>query len=283
MIMTIIKERAYAKVNLTLDVLGLRPDGYHDLRTVMQSVSLCDDLQIVPDSGSWAVSCDDPNVPTGEQNLVVRAARAYCAAAKVHLDGADIKLQKRIPMQAGLGGGSADAAAVLRALNRRYRALSDDELMQVAAAVGSDVPFCVRGGTMLCEGRGEVITQVPALQTCWFVICKPAFSISTPELFRRMDAHPELAASGAKQAEQDLLCGRLPKGCLTNRFEPLLELEYPILAELRQTLLDAGAYLASLSGSGSAYFGLFADYMAAAAAKDMLASVVPQTFLAQPV
>ncbi len=283
MSMTVIKEMAFAKINLTLDVLGLRPDGYHDLRSVMQSVSLCDELEIALDSGSWSVHCDDPGVPSGEDNLVLRAARAYCTAADVQPNGIEITLRKRIPMQAGLGGGSSDAAAVLRALNRHYGRLSREALLQVAQTVGSDVPFCVCGGTMLCKGRGEILSAVPALQPCWFVICKPSFSISTPELFRRMDANPQLAAAGAQRAEQAIFNQQLPQGSLTNRFEPLLELEYPVITQLRETLLASGACLASLSGSGSAYYGLFADPETAATAKEALASLVPQTFLAQPV
>lgn len=275
--------RAWAKVNLTLDVLGLRPDGYHDLRSVMQTVSLCDDVAVLPDAGEWRVCCADPAVPAGEDNLALRAARAYVRAADVRTDGVTVTLEKRIPMQAGLGGGSADAAAVLRALNRRYQALSEEELCALAGEIGSDVPFCVRGGTMLCEGRGERMTPLPPLAPCWFVICKPEFSVPTAALFRALDAHPELCAGGAAAAEAAVRQGELPRGVRTNRFERLLEREHPELAALRGALLDAGALLASLTGTGSACFGLFASKSDAKRAYDALLTAYPRTFLAQPV
>ncbi len=279
----LLTECAWAKVNLTLEVLSLRPDGYHDLRSVMQTVSLCDDVAICQNTGEWRVICDDPAVPAGEDNLALRAARAYKRAAGIRMDGVVVRLDKRIPMQAGLGGGSADASAVLRALNRRYQALSDEELCALAGELGSDVPFCVRGGTVLCGGRGERMTPLAPLGACWFVLCKPGFSVSTPTLFRAIDAHPELRADGAQAAETAIRHGELPYGVYTNRFERLLEREHPELAALRGALLDAGALLASLTGTGSAYFGLFAHQADAERARSALLTAYPQTFLAQPV
>lgn len=278
-----LKESAYAKVNLTLDVLGQRGDGYHDLRSVMQTVSLSDELTVRLETGRWCVVCDDEAVPTGESNLIIRAAREYCAAANIAPNGVEVELQKRIPMQAGLGGGSADAAAVLRALNRYYGALTHEQLLAAAANVGSDVPFCLDGGTMLCEGRGEIMTRINPLPDCWFVLCKPEFSIATPDLFRELDIHAELQADGVKEAETAILAGELPQGVRTNRFELLLEQQYPLITQLRRTLLEQGALLASLSGTGSAYYGLFASKERAEAAGEALKALVPQVFLAQPV
>ena len=151
-------ERAPAKLNLTLDVLGLRPDGYHELRSVMQTVSLYDDLTVRVNAPEWRIACATASVPHGEDNLILRAAREYVKRAGIETSGIEFALVKRIPMQAGLGGGSADAAACLRALDRIYGALPQDELLDVAASVGSDVPFCLLGGTRLCTGRGEKMT-----------------------------------------------------------------------------------------------------------------------------
>jgi 4-diphosphocytidyl-2-C-methyl-D-erythritol kinase len=283
MSLTVLRETAYAKVNLTLDVLEKRADGYHDLRSVMQTISLCDELEITLGTGAWSVSCADAAVPTGEDNLILRAARAYCEAASVEPNGVQVALTKRIPMQAGLGGGSADAAAMLRALNRHDQKLTMEQLCTVAEQVGADVPFCVVGGTRLCEGKGERMTALPSLPACWFVVCKPEFSIATPALFRQLDEHPQLRASGVPMAEAALLEGKLPEGVLTNRFECLLEQMHPEIPHLREVLLAHGACLASLSGTGSAYFGLFEEESSARAAQAALQAEFPQVFLAQPV
>lgn len=254
-----ILERAPAKINLTLDVLSLREDGYHELRSVMQTVSLCDELAVELGAPDWRVECNDPAVPAGEDNLILRAARAYCARADIRTSGVRVRLEKRIPMQAGLGGGSADAAACLRALQRACGALSERALLEVAASVGSDVPFCLLGGTRLCTGRGEKMEALPPLAPCSVALCKPAFSVSTPALFRAIDAHPELTATGAADAERAVRAGKLPRGKKTNRFEALLTAEHDALVLALDCIESSGAALTSLSGTGSACFGLFAQ------------------------
>ena len=182
-------EGAYAKLNLTLDVLGKRPDGYHDIKSVMQTISLRDDIQIDLETGEpWHITCDMEGVPTDETNLCWKAAKLFFDTIKKEPNGLHITITKRIPMQAGLGGGSADAAAVLRALNRHYHApLSLPALAELGGAIGSDVPFCVLCGTAVAEGRGERIRKLPDMPDCIFVICKPDFSVSTPELYAAID------------------------------------------------------------------------------------------------
>ena len=184
-----ITARAWAKLNLTLDVLGKRSDGYHDLCMVMQSVALCDTVTI-EETGELGirVSSNLEFLPSGKNNLATAAALRLSEAAGRDGNGLRITLDKSIPVCAGMGGGSSDAAAVLRALNEGWKlGWSREELAWVGEKVGSDVPYCVLGGTALAEGRGEILTPLPALPWCIAVLCKPRFSISTPELFSRID------------------------------------------------------------------------------------------------
>ena len=187
--MDCIRENAYAKLNISLDVTRKRPDGYHDMVMVMQTVSLFDELDIrFTDSGRVQVRSNLHFIPSDERNLAVKAALCFLAAAGKNGQGMLISLTKHIPVGAGMAGGSADAAAVLRALNRMYdRPFTGEELEKLSEQVGSDVPFCVRGGTVLATGRGEKLESLPEMPDCQFVICKPDFSVSTPELFRKLD------------------------------------------------------------------------------------------------
>ena len=187
--MTTLLEPAFAKINLTLDVLGKRPDGYHDLKSIMQTISLRDDIRLeVGTREPWKLECDVEGIPCDETNLAWKAAKIYCDTLKKDPNGLNIHITKRIPVEAGLGGGSADAAAVLRALNRHFGVpLSIMALAELGAQVGSDVPFCVIGGTAMVEGRGERIRKLPAMPECIFVVVKPDFSVSTPELYRKLD------------------------------------------------------------------------------------------------
>ena len=186
--MTTLYEGAFAKINLTLDVLGKRADGYHDLQSVMQTISIRDDVEIDVGTGKpWRLLCSVEGIPTDEKNLAWKAAKSYCDAMGKDPEGLEIRIVKRIPSGAGLGGGSADAAAVLRALNRHYGdPLSVLALAELGAQVGSDVPFCVVGGTAMVEGRGERLRKLPDMPDCLFVVCKPDFSVSTPELYGKI-------------------------------------------------------------------------------------------------
>ena len=187
--MTTLYEGAYAKLNLTLDVLGKREDGYHDLQSVMQTISIRDDIEIDVGTGKpWKLLCSAEGIPVDEKNLAWKAAKVYCDAMHKDPDGLEIRITKRIPSGAGMGGGSADAAAVLRALNRHYgNPLSIFALAELGAQVGSDVPFCTLCGTAMVEGRGERLRKLPDMPDCVFVVCKPEFSVSTPELYKKID------------------------------------------------------------------------------------------------
>ena len=234
--MTTLYEGAFAKVNLTLDVLGKREDGYHDLQSVMQTISIRDDVEIDVGTGKpWVLECSREDIPCGPENLAWKAAKVFCDSLKIDPNGLAIRITKRIPSGAGLGGGSADAAAVLRALNRHFDSpLSILALAELGARVGSDVPFCVVGGTAMVEGRGERLRKLPDMPECVFVVCKPEFSVSTPELYQKLDTvaiplHPDNRAM-----ETALLAGDLNKIAdnVYNVFDPV------VTAELHQVHLQ---------------------------------------------
>lgn len=276
-------EPAYAKLNLTLDILGKRPDGYHDLRMVMTSITLQDTITLSANSSDEL--CLYANVsflPHDDSNLAAKAARAFTQETGIQLPGLDIGIQKQIPVCAGMAGGSSDAAAVLRLLRRLYNPeLPQDRLEAIGALVGSDVPYCIGGGTALVEGRGERIAPLPPLPTCWLVVCKPAFPVSTPELFgqvrvKKLRCHPDTAGmiSALEQGDLDGIAHRL-----YNVFEEVLPRKYAQVFELKRDLLELGAMAASMSGSGPSVFGIFREEEAARRAAESMKQRVAATFL----
>lgn len=272
-------EKAYAKVNLTLAVGEKRPDGYHEVVSVMQRVSLCDTLTAEQTREGITLTCSDPALPSGEENLAHRAASLFFRETGI-AGGAALTLEKRIPSQAGLGGGSSDAASVLLALRKLYvPALPDTELETMAAALGSDVPFFIRGGTQLATGRGEVLLPLPPLTDGWFVIVKPTESFSTPAMYRRLDELPPACTPPLPPLQ-----GGLPAlaAGLFNRFEAAIPAGSAVW-DIKVRLAAHGALASLLSGSGSAVFGLFDTETAARAAVEALRPAWPEIFLARPV
>lgn len=269
-----VQEKAYAKLNLSLDVTARREDGFHELAMLMQTVSVADELRLSRnDSGRITASCSLPYIPTDERNLAVRAARCYLEAIGEQGQGIHVAMNKRIPVGAGMGGGSSDAAAVLRGMNRLYEErMSRTELEKLACAIGSDVAFCVAGGTALARGRGEILEDLPPLPDCCFVIAKPDFSISTPELYRKLDSialkrHPDTAGLclGVKQGELQAVCRRM-----YNVFEDVPDRRMRTVREIKGVLLDHGALGAMMTGTGSAVFGVFDSAESAQQARDAL-------------
>ena len=283
--MTTLTEGAFAKLNLTLDVLDRREDSYHDLCSVMQAVTLRDDIEIDVDTGKpWRLLCDRAEIPADAANLAWKAARVFFDTLGGEPDGLEIRITKRIPSQAGLGGGSADAAAVLRALNRwRGYPLSVYALCELGAQIGSDVPFCVLCGTALAEGRGERLTKLPDAPKLFYVVCKPELSLSTPELYAKLDAmtigqRPDAVAMQAALQRGDLeAIGKQ----LCNVFEQAVIPEYPELNYIKSVMMSYGAYGSLMTGSGSAVFGIFDSFEAAAVSCMMLKENYPQVFIAQ--
>ena len=281
--MDTVTELSRAKLNLSLDVLAKRADGYHDLRMVMGSVAFGDEVTVsLRTDGETVCRSDLPWLPTDRRNLAVRAAEAFFAAVGEAYPGAEIRMVKHVPVGAGMAGGSANAAAVLRALNTLTASgLDTDTLRRIGLEIGSDVPYCVAGGMALAEGRGERLTPLPPLPECHIVICKPAFSISTAELFSRIDSravrtHPDTAG----------LIGAMERGDLGgtavrmyNVFEDVLPRNAGAVRSIRSALLDAGALGAVMTGTGSAVFGLFDSLPRAEAARDMLSGAYRDCFL----
>jgi 4-diphosphocytidyl-2-C-methyl-D-erythritol kinase len=276
------EESAFAKLNLSLDVLGRRPDGYHDLRMVMQSAALCDDVSVELTDGVFSAETGRAYIPCDDRNEAVKAARAFFAAAGITGTGALIRINKRIPVCAGLGGGSSDAAAVLRALNRLTGAgFSAAELEKIAEDVGSDVPFCVVGGTVLAEGRGEKLTPLVPLPDCDVVICMPRFTSSTPELFARIDARQSRCRPDTDGLIKAISDGDLARAArrMYNVFEDVLGRRAADIGKIKSGLLDAGALGAVMSGTGSAVFGLFGDGDSAERASGDLSGFCREVFL----
>lgn len=276
-------EFAYAKLNITLEVGEKRSDGYHNLRSVMTSASLHDTL-MVEKAETVTLACNRPDLPTDGRNLAVKAALAFFEKTGM-AGGCRIGLTKRIPSEAGLGGGSSDAAAVLRALRILYvPEMPMEELESIGALVGSDVPYCVRGGTVLCESRGELLTSLPAMPKCWYVIVKPSEAFSTGKMYGEIDAK-----NPVRQYTTGAVVEALEKGCLSsvaahisNTFEQVIPAESDVCA-IRQQLLAHGALGAMMSGSGSAVFGIFNSAEAAQVAATALLSKSWQIFLAESV
>ena len=282
-----LREGAFAKINLTLDVLGKRPDGYHDIQSVMQTISIRDDVEVeVGTAKPWTLSCDKEDVPQDSSNLAWKAAEMFCRAAKRDPEGVAIRITKRIPTQAGLGGGSADAAAVLRALNRHSDSpFSIYALAALGAAVGRDVPFCTLGGTVLCQGRGERLRKLPDLPETLFVVCKPDFPVSTPELYRRLDEtaiarRPDHTAMEAAIVQGDV--GAIA-GQLCNVFEPVVTEKHLELNYIKSLMNSYGALGFAMSGSCPSVYAIAPSFEYAAVICTMLKDNYPQVFIAKTV
>ena len=285
--MTTLYEGAFAKLNLTLDVLGKREDGYHDLKSVMQTISVRDDVEIDIGTGKpWTLECSVDGIPCDERNLAWKAAKVFFDVTKIDPDGLAIRITKRIPSGAGMGGGSADAAAVLRALNRHYdNPFSIFALAELGAQVGSDVPFCVVCGTAMVEGRGERLRKLPDMPDCIFVICKPEFSVSTPELYKKIDEVAIPKRPDNKAMESALLAGDLGKICenVFNVFDPVVTQEHLELNYIKSIFNSYGAAAYQMTGSGSAVFAIVQDFEFAAVICNMLRDNYPNVFIAKPV
>ena len=254
--------RAHAKINLTLRVLGRRRDGYHELQTIFQSIALHDTLTVRAARGPFRLECDDPSCPTDESNLVWRAAAALADAVKRRgaTDGVAVRLKKRIPMEAGLGGGSSDAAAMLIALGRLWR-VRFDRLRDVAASIGADVPYFLVGGTALGLNRGDMILPLPDVAPAWATIAVPPFGVSTRDAFAAWDRLARGPSSRARRHDS------------LNDLQRVVEKQHPAIGRLVAALQRAGARHAAMSGSGSAVFGLYDRRTDAAAATAALSKV----------
>jgi len=276
-----------AKINLGLDVTGVRPDGYHDVRMVMQTICLSDLIEIRREKNPGIrIRTNLPYLPADSRNLAYRAAQMMMQ--EFHLPGGiALSIHKRIPVAAGMAGGSTDAAAVLYGMNRMYgTGLSQNALMERGVKLGADVPFCIMRGTVLAEGIGEVLTRVDPLVPCFIVAAKPAVSVSTKEVYEKLDVegiaeHPDIDGLLAALASRDLAA---VSGCLGNVLESVTVRSYPRIGEIKDTMTKCGACGTLMSGSGPSVFGLFPDRGTAVTAERTLRkrNLTGQIFITVP-
>lgn len=259
---TLLTLSANAKINLTLDILGTREDGYHEVAMIMQEISLHDTLSVGKInqgiSLTIAIEGQQGTLPADESNLCWKAAALVQKEYNLQ-EGVEIHLTKRIPMAAGLAGGSADAAAVLKGMNHLFRlGMTEARLCELGARLGSDIPFCIMGGTMLATGRGEVLTRLPSFPRLSVVLAKPPVGVSTAWAYKTYDAgydgpHPDNEAMLAAIHEGD---AHKAAGLLCNVLEGVTETEHPVIADYKRLMLEHGAMASMMSGSGPTVFGL---------------------------
>ena len=268
-----ISVKALAKINLGLDVVRKRADGYHEVRMVMQTIHLFDRLEITRNpSGRITMSVNLPFLPTNENNLVYKAAALLKEEFQIK-DGIDVKLHKHIPVAAGMSGGSTDAAAVLYGMNRIFGlGLSREQLMERGVKLGADVPYCVMRGTALAEGIGEELTALPPMVKCPVLIAKPQISVSTKFVYENLKlnektVHPDIDKLVADIRAKDL---RAIASGMGNVLETVTIPNYPVIVEIKEHMMEHGALNAMMSGSGPTVFGLFEDENTAAAAYEAM-------------
>lgn len=278
-----IKLNAPAKINLLLDIISRLPNGYHNLFMVMQAVDLCDEVEVsLRDDGEICLECSEKALPTDSKNIAYRAAQKFFETTG-KTQGADIKLNKNIPFAAGLAGGSTDAAAVLKALNILCETkLSDEQLCAIGVKLGADVPFCIKGGTMLALDIGQVLAPLPKLNDCFIVLVKPDVDVSTKEAYEAFDTadyirHPDCNAMLHAAANGDF-DGVIKN--VSNVFEQFIEV--PQRADIKAVMRDCGCLTCCMSGSGPTVFGIFDDEEKAIDCTEKMKAKYTKVYLTKP-
>lgn len=265
--------KALAKINLGLDVLGVRENGYHDVRMVMQTIYLYDNVRLeCTDKPGIELACSLFYLPTGPENLAYRAADMLIQEFGI-TGGVKITLDKHIPVAAGMAGGSSDAAAVLFGMNRLFGlGLTKQELMERGVSLGADVPYCIMRGTALAEGIGEELNMLPAMPKCTVLIAKPPVSVSTKTVYEALDSASILSHPDIDGLIDGLHAGSLSRiaSCMGNVLEQVTIPMHPVIREIKEEMLEAGALGAMMSGSGPTVFGLFRDKACARAAQEKI-------------
>ncbi|MDO4747663.1 MAG: 4-(cytidine 5'-diphospho)-2-C-methyl-D-erythritol kinase [Eubacteriales bacterium] len=284
-----LKVQAPAKINLSLDILGKRPDGYHEVSMVMQAVSLYDIVTVSDEvadckQSDVLVTCDVAGIPTDESNIVCKAYRAFLRYTAVEPKKISIDIQKNIPSQAGLAGGSTDAAAVILALNRIFDTkLTTEQMCEIGTNVGADVPFCIVGGTKLASGIGTTMSKLPSLTKCDILICKPDVSVSTAQAYEKADSRESKMFVATEEVVKHIFHRNLRavSQCLYNDFEAVMQI--PQISDIKKLMLKNKALGACMSGSGSAVFGIFLNEKKAAKCKDKMSEQFDKLFLCTPI
>ncbi|MGN0521221.1 MAG: 4-(cytidine 5'-diphospho)-2-C-methyl-D-erythritol kinase, partial [Eubacterium sp.] len=280
-----IKVKAYAKINLMLDIIDKRTDGYHDLFMIMQSIGIYDTVTVTQTkSKSITITCNIDDIPLDEGNIAYKAAQEFFKNAKVKNNGINIDIIKRIPHAAGLAGGSADGAGVLVALNKLYNdKLTVDELCTIGAKIGADVPFCIKGGTLLAQGIGDVLNKVKPLRKCFILIAKPDCSVNTGYAYNKFDecgkTHtPDKFGMLCAMQSRDLkdICSKME-----NVFEQFIQV--PSKVDIKTVMRQNGALGVCMSGSGPTVFGIYDDKDNALAAAEQLKPYAKDIIVTTPV
>lgn len=280
-----IKVKAYAKINLMLDIINKRTDGYHDLFMIMQSIGIYDTVTVMQTkSKKITITCNIDDIPLDEHNIAYKAADAFFKAAKIKNGGINIDIVKRIPHAAGMAGGSADGAAVIVALNEMTNVgLTEDELCKIGVKIGADVPFCIKGGTLLAQGIGDVLNKVKPLRKCFILIAKPDCSVNTGFAYRQFDecgkSHtPDKLGMLYAMQSRDLseICSKME-----NVFEQFIEVDNKV--EIKEVMRNNGALGVCMSGSGPTVFGIFEDKANADAAAAQLKGLAGDIAVTVPV
>lgn len=257
--------KAYAKVNISLDIVGKREDGYHLLEMIMQSIDLYDELNIEKQNKDITIKCNKPYVPTDERNLAYKAAKLFIEKYKIN-GGVNISIKKNIPVCAGLAGGSTDGAAVLKAMNKIFGVeASDEELMELGLELGADVPYCIKGGTALCRGIGEKVTELNNFKDKILVLVKPPFGVSTKSVYQEFDlskvrSHPNTEALIKAIEVNDL---KLVSNNMKNLLENVTLRKHKVLINIKEEMKNLGAIGTMMSGSGPTVFAFFDDMLKA--------------------
>lgn len=275
-------EKAYAKINLTLDITGKLENGYHTVKMIMQSLELCDDVILTKSlKNGIQIKSNLKFLPNNETNLAFIAANKFYEFTKIE-KGLEIELIKNIPVAAGLAGGSSNAAAVLRGLNKMYNTnLSAEQLCEIGIRIGADVPYCIHGGSVLAQGIGEKLTKIYEMPDCNVVLCKPSFSVVTSKIYSKMDninlkLHPDTKGmiEALKNSDYNGICHRL-----YNVMEQVTSSEHEEIAKIEDIMLENGCDGTVMSGSGPTVFGLFCDFAKAENTYNVLKQIFKETFL----
>ena len=279
------KTKAYAKVNIALDVIGKREDGYHLLKMIMQAIDLYDEIIVEKIDKGIKINCNKPYVPTDERNLAYKAAKLFIDKFNIN-SGVSITIKKNIPVSAGLAGGSTDCAAVLKLMNSIFKTnLTDQELMDLGVKLGADVPYCIVGGTALCEGIGEKITKIKPFKDKILVLVKPSFGVSTKEVYQDFDLskvvfHPDVEGL-IKNIEKDNL-DYVAKN-MKNLLENVTLLKYKEIISIKQAMIENGSIGSMMSGSGPTVFAFFDDMVKAQKCYDVMKKKYKDTYITRTI
>ena len=277
--------KAYGKINISLDIVGKREDGYHLLKMIMQNVDLYDSMSFQKCNKGINISCNKPYIPTDDKNLVYKAAKLFLETYNIN-EGVNIYLKKNIPVAAGMAGGSTDAAAVFKTLKQLFKVdVDDQELMKLGVKIGADVPFCMIGGTALCEGIGDIITPLAPFKNQILVLVKPNFGVSTKEVYKNLDIskifkHPDTEGLIKAMEEEKLIdvCNGMK-----NLLENVTLRKYPVLKRIKEDMVRMGSMGAMMSGSGPTIFAFFDDMLKAQRCYDKFKTQYKEVYITRTI